>query len=263
MSLVNDNWNSGDPYEYFMGRWSKQLAPLFLDWLNAQPDESWLDLGCGTGALSEAIHLLQRPSWLTCLDASPAFIDQVAKKAWPDTDYLVGIAQQIPVQDQSYDLVVSALAFNFFDDLAAALEEMKRVLKPEGTIAAYVWDYAGEMEFLRIFWHTVVELDPAAAPLDEGNRFPICNPTRLEEAFHAVALHQIQSGYLVMTTRFMHFDDYWNPFLGGQGPAPSYLGSLSPVQQTRLREAIREKLPVESDGSIQLIARAIAIRGNL
>ncbi|MCB0603021.1 MAG: methyltransferase domain-containing protein, partial [Saprospiraceae bacterium] len=181
----------------------------------------------------------------------------------PDTDYLVGIAQQIPVQDQSYDLVVSALAFNFFDDLAAALEEMKRVLKPEGTIAAYVWDYAGEMEFLRIFWDTVVELDPAAAPLDEGNRFPICNPTRLEEAFHAAALHQIQSGYLVMTTRFMHFDDYWNPFLGGQGPAPSYLGSLSPVQQTRLREAIREKLPVESDGSIQLIARAIAIRGNL
>ena len=261
MSKRNDTWDNGDPYEYFMGRWSKLMAPVFLDWLKFLPNSSWLDLGCGTGALSEAIHDRCEPSQLSCVDPSPELLGKANQRLHGFGDFVVGTAADIPKGDDSFDIIVSGLALNFFPDLHISLIEMQRVLKPGGTVAAYVWDYGGRMDFLRAFWDAAGEIDPAAQKFDEGNRFTICDPVELEAAFKKAGLNKIQSSFLIIETIFQDFDDYWNPFLGKQGPAPGYLASLPERQQGEIKERVRKKLPISGDGSISLLARAIAIRG--
>jgi hypothetical protein len=135
------------------------------------------------------------------------------------------------------------------------------VTRDGGTVALYVWDYAGEMQLMRYFWDAAVALDPAAQELDEGTRFPICHLTALQRLFHDAGLSNIEVRFIDAQTNFRGFDDYWFPFLGGQGPAPGYAMSLSEAQRTELRELIRSRLPVKSDGGIDLIARAWAVRG--
>ena len=138
---------------------------------------------------------------------------------------------------------------------------MKKVLRPNVIVAAYVYDYSDKMEFLRYFWDAAIMVDENAKSLDEGVRFPICDPDKLKEAFEQAGLSNIQTTYLTVETIFKDFEDYWNPFLGGQGPAPSYLGSQTSYIVGKIRFNLVERLPVESDGSIRLIARAIAVRG--
>jgi hypothetical protein len=153
------------------------------------------------------------------------------------------------------------LALNFFPDLEKAIEEMKRVSKPNGMISAYVWDYSGRIDMLRYFWDTAISIDPKSRILDEGVRFPICNSDNLKNAFVNLGLTDVDVTTLDVDTVFNDFEDYWNPFLGGQGPAPSYLSSLNANLQEELKNRIFNKLPKESNGSIKLLARAIAIRG--
>ncbi len=140
---------------------------------------------------------------------------------------------------------------------------MTRVTRTGGTVAAYVWDYAGKMELMRHFWDAAVALDPDAAALDEGLRFPICNSDALRRSFEQASLTDVTVTSIDVETRFRDFDDYWNPFLGGQGPAPTYCMSLDKTSRAALRDAIRQQLPIEDDGSIPLIARAWAIRGRV
>jgi len=150
MNQKDDFWNNSDPYEYFMGRWSKLMAPVFLEWLQFPKNLSWLDIGCGTGALSEAIYRNCKPANLCCIDPSAEFLEET-KEQLPDADFAIGNASNIPKANNTFDIVVSALALNFFPDLTSAFSEMKRVLKANGTIAAYVWDYSDRMDMLRFF----------------------------------------------------------------------------------------------------------------
>ncbi|MCB0533548.1 MAG: class I SAM-dependent methyltransferase [Saprospiraceae bacterium] len=261
MKPTRDNWNSSTSYEYFMGRWSTRMAPVFLNWLDLPAGLDWLDLGCGTGALSEAISKNCRPASQTGVDPSPEFLEKAKTKLAGKGSFAVGSASAIPTQDHTVDVVVSGLALNFFPDLDAALAEMQRVLKPGGTLAAYVWDYADRMDFLRIFWDTALEIDPASKALDEGVRFKICNRIELEKAFSGSGLAGVETALLDIETVFANFDNYWTPFLGGQGPAPGYLASLNPPKREAFKLAIQKKLPVEADGSIRLLARAIGVKG--
>ncbi len=261
MNTKSDTWSSGDPYEYFMGRWSRLMAPEFLKWLNAANNLSWLDLGCGTGALSEAVIQNNSPAHLYCVEPSADFLAKAKERLDNKAEFLIGTATDIPITDNKGDIVVSGLALNFFPDLPGALAEMKRVLKPNGIIAAYVWDYSGTMEFLRHFWDAAIEVDEKAKTLDEGIRFPICNPDKLKNAFEDARLSNVHTSYLTVDTIFKDFDDYWNPFLGGQGPAPSYLASESSYIVGKIRFNLLQDLPVEADGAIKLVARAIAVRG--
>jgi hypothetical protein len=136
-----------------------------------------------------------------------------------------------------------------------------RAAAPDGVVAAYVWDYAGRMELMRHFWDAAVALDPAATDLEEGVRFPICRPERLEALWRAGGLADVASRAIDVPTVFRDFDDYWSPFLGGQGPAPGYAMSLDEERRTALRERILAALPVAGDGSISLVARAWAVQG--
>lgn len=261
MNNLNDKWDSGDPYEYFMGRWSKLMAPEFLNWLNVPSSSTWLEIGCGTGALSEAIFQYCEPSHLICVDPSKDFLAKAKERLNSKGEFLVGNVTDIPSDNDSIDIVVSGLALNFFPELESALSEMKRIARPKGTIAAYVWDYSGRIDLLRYFWDAAILIDPQASDIDEGIRFPICNPDNLKNAFQQIGLHEVVVTKLDIITLFKDFDDYWNPFLGGQGPAPGYLASLSENLQEELRKKIYNKLPIEPDGSISLLGRAIAVKG--
>jgi SAM-dependent methyltransferase len=167
----------------------------------------------------------------------------------------------VPYPEAAYDTVVSGLMLNFVSDPDRAVMEMARVARDGGIVAVYVWDYAGKMELMRHFWDAVAALDPAARDLDEGRRFPICRPEPLATLLREARLENVETRAIDVPTVFRDFDDYWTPFLGGNGPAPAYAMSLDEPQRAALRERIRAGLPTGTDGTIGLIARAWAARG--
>jgi SAM-dependent methyltransferase len=253
-------WAVGAAYEPYVGRWSRAVAREFLTWLSIPAGSRWLDVGCGTGALSATILSEAQPSAVTGIDASEGFASYTREQIRDDrAEFQQADAMALPFPDGCFDASVSGLVLNFLPDPARGLAEMARVTRTGGTVAVYVWDYAGEMQLIRHFWDAAAVLDPAASELDEGRRFPICRPEPLERAFSNTGLRDVRARPIDIPTFFRDFDDYWSPFLGGQGPAPSYTMSLRPEQQTALRERLRATLPTADDGSIPLIARAWAI----
>ncbi len=254
-------WGGGYAYELYMGRWSRLLAAEFVPWLGVPPDARWLDLGCGTGGLTQTVLERAAPESICALDPAEGFLRH-ARRRIPDprVRFKCGDARRLPLQSAVYDAVVSGLVLNFIPQPAAALAELRRVTGSGGTVSAYVWDYAAGMEFLRYFWDAAVAGDPAAAELDEGRLFPLCRPEALRKLFEDTGLRQVEVASLAAITRFESFDDYWSPFLGGQGPAPHYVAALGQLDRNALRDRLRAALPIAADGSIELLARAWAIR---
>lgn len=260
---VSDAWERGDPYEQYVGRWSRQVAPLFLNWLSVPAARRWLDVGCGTGALCAAILDACSPSSVAGVDPSEGFLESARRQLASRATLHRGSATAIPLGNASVDVVVSGLVLNFIPDQPAALAEMARVTGKGGIIGAYVWDYAGKMELMRFFWDAAVKLDASVTQMDEGVRFPLCRPDALTELFAGARLEQIEVTAIDIPTPFASFEDYWRPFLGGQGPAPAYAMSLDESARVLLRESIKERIPVLPDGSISMTARAWAIRARV
>lgn len=258
---VSDTWERGSPYEQYIGRWSRKMAPLFLEWLGQPAGMRWLDVGCGTGALSAAILAHASPSSLTGVEPSEGFLTLARQNLAGQARLLAGSAEALPLDGGACDVVVSGLVLNFIPALPAALAEMIRVTAAGGTIAAYVWDYADAMEVIRHFWDAAASLDSAAVQLHEGRRFPLCNPAALQASFEEAGLAQVQAAPLDLLAQFADFDDYWRPFLGGQGPAPAYAMSLADEQRAALKARLRTNLPFAAGGGISLRARAWAVRG--
>lgn len=257
-----DTWAAGDLYEAYMGRWSRVAGREFMDWLGQPPGLDWLDVGCGTGALVRTIVDHCAPRSVEGIDASPAFIEHArSSMRGVRARFEVGDAQSLPLSAATVDVAVSALVINFLPQPARAVAQMARVVRPRGTVAVYVWDYTGRMDMMRHFWDAAGELDAAARELDEARRFPDCRPETLRDLFGAAGLRDIAVRPIDIATHFRDFDDYWGPFLGGQGPAPGYAMSLSEPRRNALRDLIRARLPVAEDGSIPLVARAWAARG--
>jgi SAM-dependent methyltransferase len=255
-------WSLGTAYEPYVGRWSRPVAQQFIRWLDIPPGSAWLDLGCGTGALTGTILALADPREILGIDPSEGFLELARKQVNdPRVRFDIGNGHHIPAPAASFDALVSGLVLNFIPELPAAMTEIVRVVRPGGVVAAYVWDYAAKMELMRYFWDTAVELKPEDAPRAEAIRFPICNPGPLTDLFKQAGLQQVEVRNIDVPTRFRDFDDYWNPFLGGQFPAPAYAMSLSEPDRVALRERLRAALPTEPDGSINLIARAWAAQG--
>jgi SAM-dependent methyltransferase len=261
-SSPKDLWTSGNAYEPYVGRWSRLVANHFVGWLSISIGLDWLDVGCGTGALTETILGNAGPRRVLGVDPSFGFIayakDHVTD---PRASFQVADAQALPLDNDQFDATVSGLVINFVPDQRKAVDEMARVTRPAGTVAAYVWDYAGEMQMMRRFWDAAIALKPAAEKLDEGVRFPVCRPEALHSLFSSAGLANVLVRAVEVPTVFRDFDDYWTPFLSGQAPAPGYCMSLSEEDRRALREGIRRSLPIREDGSIHLIARAWAARG--
>ena len=257
-----DAWTSGDAYEPYVGRWSRLVAREFLGWLAVPPGGSWLDVGCGTGALAQTVLSLAAPSEVVGIDPSPAYVAFARGRVNdPRGGFEVGDAQALQAASATFDAVVSGLVLNFVPEPDRAVSEMVRVARPGGTVAAYVWDYAEGMQMMRHFWDAAVALDPWARELDEGRRFPLCEPEPLTDLFRTSGLGKVEARDIDVPTVFRDFDDYWSPFLGGQAPAPGYAMSLSQERRAALRERIRASLPTNPQGEHHLIARAWAVRG--
>jgi SAM-dependent methyltransferase len=251
--MAHEVWAVGDAYESYVGRWSRLVARPFLDWLDVPAHQRWLDVGCGTGALTQTVLATAEPAQVVGVDPSRGFL----KTAGPGA--VAGDARALPFGAGRFDAVVSGLALNFVPDPPTAVTEMARVTRR--LAAAYVWDYADGMAMMRHFLDAAVTLDPAAAALDEGRRFSLCQPDALRELWTAAGLSAVETRAVEITTEFADFDDHWQPFLGGQGSAPTYVASLTPVHRDELRELLRSRLPLDPGGPLTLSARAWAVRG--
>jgi SAM-dependent methyltransferase len=259
-----ETWAAGDLYESYVGRWSRAVAQAFLPWLDVPASSRWLDVGCGTGALTETILAHSHPAAVVGVDLSPDFIAYArAHVASPLATFEVGNAQILALQGPRFDAAVSALVLNFLPEPGLAVRAMAGRVHPGGRVAAYVWDYRGQMELMRYFWDAAIALDPAAGALDEGLRFPLCQPDPLQALFADAGLVDVDVRALDVPTVFRDFDDYWSPFLAGNFPAPAYAMSLGGEARSALRARLRSTLPAAADGSIALVARAWAVRGTV
>ncbi len=262
MSQLADNWAAGSTYEHFMGRWSRQLAHEYVHWLDCDAGLRWLDLGCGTGALTSAICQDAQPDAVVACDPSAPFIEFARQHVHDQrASFVLAGASNFPIQTGGYDVAASLLALNFFPDPAAAVKRMTSTAAPGGTITACVWDYSSGMQFLRYFWDAAIDVEPRAVELDEGRRFPICNPDNLMILFAASALVDVRCEPLEIVTVFSNMEDYWAPLLGGTGPAPAFLNSLSPDKRQQLHARLEAALPRTANGEFRLRARAWAVRG--
>jgi len=257
-----DKWNNARQYESYVGRWSRLTAIEFLKWLNQREGLIWLDVGCGTGALTEKILNTQKPKKVIGVDPSESQL-QFALENISDirAEFYTAGASQLPLETNSVDVIVSGLVLNFIPDIEHALGELKKVARNGAVVSGYVWDYAGRMEMMRYFWDAAVSLYDDAAWKDEGVRFPMCNTESIDNLFKDAGFKSVEVIDIDIPTVFKDFDDYWTPFLSGVGPAPGYCMSLSEENRARLKEKIYSSLPIKEDGSIHLIATAIAVKG--
>jgi SAM-dependent methyltransferase len=262
MSDLADRWAAGSTYESFMGRWSRLLASRFVSWLRVPAGVHWLDVGCGTGAMTNAICVHAVPASVVGCDPAVPFVEYARSRSTDArVSFVVAGAEALPRRPEGFGSVTSLLALNFFPDAGAAVREMRRRTIEGGAVSACVWDYAGGMQFLRYFWDAAVALDSAAAVFDEGRRFPICRPDALVDLFRTGEFGDVRCEAIEIPTEFESFDDYWRPFLGGTGPAPSYVSSLETTRRTALARKLADTLPRTSTGTMALTARAWAIVG--
>jgi SAM-dependent methyltransferase len=245
-----------------MGRWSRCLAPEFISWLRFPPGVHWLDVGCGTGALADAICSHADPASVVGCDPAASFVEFARERSRDARQsFVIAGIGNMPRRAGGYGSVTSLLALNFVPDAEDAVREMLAVAAPRSTVSACVWDYSDGMLLLRHFWNAAASLDSAASALDESNRFPLCRRDALTALFRHSGLSDVRCEPIEIRTAFASFDDYWHPFLGGTGPAPSYVASLDANRRSALARKLAETLRREPDGSIALTARAWAVRG--
>jgi SAM-dependent methyltransferase len=257
------NWHATDAYEAYVGRWSRPLAEAFLAWFAVPTGSRWLDVGCGTGALTEAILDATDPIAVLGIDPSSAFL-RVAQRhvSDPRARFAVGDARALPVTSDSYDAVVAGLVLNFIPDPAPAVAEMVRAARPDGAVGAYVWDYRGEMQRMRYFWAAVAATDAAAASLDPRPHFHSCQPEPLTDLFRAAGLGDVVVDAIDLPMAFRDLDDFWLPHtMAGAAAAQRYVSGLDDDRKAVLREQLRATLPFAADGSLHLVDRAWAVRG--
>ena len=261
---AKESWGSGSAYERWVGRWSRGVAREFIDWLAVPSGLTWGDVGCGTGALAECILRKKEPAQLLGADRSEAYVSEArASVADPRARFEVADACALTWAPETCDVTVSGLVLNFVPDSGAMAGEMVRVTRPGGTVAAYVWDYAGGMQMIRLFWDVALELNRGDSTLDQGERFPLCQPGPLEQLFRGAGLSSVSARAIDVPTVFRDFEDYWTPFLGKQGAAPTYLASLPGATRDRIRDALKARIVAGADGSIAMTARAWAVKGTV
>ncbi|CAN5466910.1 class I SAM-dependent methyltransferase [soil metagenome] len=255
-----DAWSDAANYEPYMGRWSRRLASEFVSWLAVAPGARWLDFGCGTGALTTMILHNAQPASVLGLDPSAPYLNAAcAAIRDPRASFMLGTADRIADQGSRFDAVVAGLVLNFVPDPRTVLTALRASLAGGGTFTAYVWDYQA-MQMFHYFWDVASTFHASATRLQNLTRFSELSHDDLEKLMISAGFQDVVGRELILPMVFANFDDYWRPLLGRQGPASYLLGDLTVQDKATLGEAVRAVLPVESDGSIHLTARAWMVR---
>jgi len=257
-------FSKSEAYESFMGKWSRRLAPIFLEFAGLKDGDLVLDVGSGTGSLASSVLSITKHSRVTGIDPSTDFVNYANSQITDErATFEKGDGQKLRFQDNSFDKTLSLLVINFIPDPRKALHEMVRTTKPRGLVAAAVWDYGEGMEMLRIFWDEAVALDPSIEPRDERH-MPLCKSDQLAELWHRAGLQNVEVAPLDIQMEFDSFEDFWKPFQEGQGPAGSYVQTLNFVDQKKLKARIFKRIETKNgSGKIVLTGRAWAVKGTV
>lgn len=252
-------WNDPVRYEAYVGRWSRSLAPRFLNWLALPTGLKWLDIGCGTGALTSAILEHCDPSEVVGIDSSADYLASAQAICQdPRVQFHIGDANVLSFPSTSFDVSVSALALNFIT-YDRALAEQRRAVRPGGIIGAYVWDYAGEYEFARRFWDAALSIDSRAAAYDPGRKAALCREKTLGDALVTVGCQGVETCALDDEAEFPSREAYWRTFDGRQGSTSEYLSLLTDEEHLRLKDAVLSNM--NPTGPVKLKVRALAVKG--
>jgi SAM-dependent methyltransferase len=250
-------------YERFMGRWSTQLAPLFLDAVELPDPHRVLDVGSGTGNLTRAVA----ERWPGCavvgVDPSVAFVEAARERAarfGSRVRFEVGEAGDLPLDGDPVDAALALLVLNFVPDADRAVAQMRRVTRPGGVLAAAVWDYGRRMGMLRTLWDAAARLDPTVAGRRDEATMPVGRPGGLLDLWQRSDLEDVDGSRVKVSTDFVDFDDYWEPFLYGQGPAGVYVSGLPDAARAALRDEVAKTL---GPGPFELSATAWWVRGTV
>ena len=250
-----------EAYDRLMGRYSAPLAAALIDATGVSPGDRVLDVGCGPGALTQALAARVGAERVAALDPSDSFAEECRRRV-PAADVRVGAAEGLPFADDSFDAVLSQLVVNFLDEPGRALAEMSRVTRPGGLVAACVWDYKDGMRLLRVYWDAAVALRPQAREQDEAIRMRNCTPAELETLWTNVRFEDFLVGELQVETAYQDFEDCWTPFLAGVGPSGAYCASLDEPDREALRSECFSRLG-SPRGGFTLTARAWFVSGRV
>ena len=243
-----------DAYDRFMGRYSQPLAPLFAGFAGVQAGQRIVDVGCGPGALTAELVKRLGSANVAAVDPSPSFVD-AARTRFPDVDIRQATAEQLPFEDPSFDAALAQLVVHFMSDPVGGLREMARVTRSGGNVVACVWDHHGGRGPLSPLWETVHELDPG---VEDESRFAGSRGGHLTELFEQAGLDDVEETSLTVTVQHPTFDEWWEPFTLGVGPAGGHVKNLPPDEQAALRERLRTRFP---DEPFTIAASAWTARG--
>ncbi len=245
---------AAEAYDRFMGRYSRQLAPQMADLAGVEGEGRALDVGCGPGALTAELVRRVGAEAVWAVDPSESFVS-AARSRNPGVRVVQASAADLPFPDRGFDAALAQLVVHFMPDPVAGLAEMARVTRRDGVVAACVWDHAGSHGPLRLFWQAARELDP---DVHDESELPGAREGHLAELFEAAGLHAVKEATLSTTLEHATFEEWWQPYMDGVGPAGSYLASLSPDRRSELRERCRALIP---DEPLVLVSWAWAARG--
>jgi SAM-dependent methyltransferase len=255
------HFDDGAAYERFMGRWSRAVAPVFLDWLDAPRAAEWLDVGCGTGILAQTVIGRCAPAAVCAVDPAPEQVRAAARGSVAGrVSFEVADAQKLPFPDRSFDVVASALVINFIPDRPLALAEMRRVARPRGRVGGYVWDFAAELspsgplrKALRRSGADVPETPGTAASSLEA----------LIALFDGAGLAQIDTRVIEVSLSYASFDEFWVAQTPGYAPMTKVIAAMTESERMRLMRMVQAGLPAGPNGSIEYFARAHAIKARV
>jgi SAM-dependent methyltransferase len=252
---------SAEPYDRHIGRYSRELGRALIAGAGVGPGGRALDVGCGPGALTAELVALLGAERVAAAEPSAPFAE-ACRRRLPGVRVEVARAEALPFEDDAFDHALAQLVVNFMVDPPAGVREMRRVTRRGGTVAAAVWDYAGEMTLLRRFWDAAVALDASAADRDEGRSMPFCAPGQLEELWETAGLADVRGSEAVVEAGYEGFEDLWQPLEQGVGPSGAYAASLSSERRAGLKEELRQRLGV-GDEPFRLTARAWLASGRV
>lgn len=259
---LNVSWNDGQAYERFMGQWSREAGRMFLNWLALPAGFKWLDVGCGTGAFTETIQQNCAPAEIVAIDPAASHVEYArSSHTAKGAQFQVVDARSMPFEAGHFDAAVSALVLNFIPDRAKAVAEMRRVVRPGGTVAAYVWDFAGGSG---INQHLNAAIQELQGPDTKGARnADSTTQEKLKGLFESVGLNDVETRPIEISVMFRDFDDYWESNTGFTSPVGNVVKALPEDKREALKQAVKCKLPLDKNGSISYMARVNAVRGRV